>query len=88
MAQVVQFPKRAADVLRDPLALLPTHAVDDWGRDPQLVRALSPLLRLRCLLKPAFAVYSAVLAAFIALGVFVLLILLGAGFAAAMIWPD
>jgi hypothetical protein len=32
----------------------------------------APLLRLRCLLKPAFAVYSAVLAAFIALGVFVL----------------
>jgi len=32
----------------------------------------APLLRLRCLLKPAFGIYAVVLAAFIALGVFVL----------------
>jgi len=47
MAQVVEFPKRAVEVLRDPMSLLPAHAVDDWGRDPQLVRAVEPLLRLR-----------------------------------------
>jgi hypothetical protein len=39
---------RAASVVTAPAReLLPMHAVDDWGRDPSLVRALSSLGHLR-----------------------------------------
>lgn len=61
MAQLIQFPRvsvdraavdraasRAGNALTEPLrSLWPVHSVDDWGRDPHLVDALSPLLRLR-----------------------------------------
>jgi hypothetical protein len=39
---------RAASVVTAPVRdLMPTHAVDDWGRDPALVQALSSLGHLR-----------------------------------------
>ncbi|MDO8364573.1 MAG: hypothetical protein Q7V88_16900 [Actinomycetota bacterium] len=52
MAQLIQFPRKAAarvgNTLTEPLrAAWPVFSVDDFGRDPQLVSALSPLAKLR-----------------------------------------
>ena len=51
MAQIVEFPMRvagkAASVAVEPLRHWPVHSVDDFGRDPHLVEALSPFARLR-----------------------------------------
>jgi hypothetical protein len=55
MAEILQFPRRAAGkavtaantVLTEPLRHWPAHSVDDYGRDPHLVQALSPLAHLR-----------------------------------------
>ena len=51
MAQIVEFPRRvagtAANVIAEPLRHWPAHSVDDFGRDPHLIAALSPLARLR-----------------------------------------
>jgi 1-acyl-sn-glycerol-3-phosphate acyltransferase len=51
MAQIVEFPKRvagrAASVAAEPLRHWPVHSVDDFGRDPHLVDALTPFARLR-----------------------------------------
>ena len=51
MADVLRFPARVAttavQALAEPLRHWPVHSVDDFGRDPHLVRALSPLAHLR-----------------------------------------
>jgi hypothetical protein len=51
MADLIQFPKRVAGqaghALVEPLRHWPVHSVDDFGRDPHLVGALTPLARLR-----------------------------------------
>ncbi|MFM2078430.1 MAG: hypothetical protein RJA49_2320 [Actinomycetota bacterium] len=51
MAEIVQFPRklagRAGSALVEPLRNWPVHSVDDFGRDPHLVRALSPFAHLR-----------------------------------------
>jgi hypothetical protein len=55
MADILQFPRRAAgkvvgtagSVLAEPLRHWPAHSVDDFGRDPHLVQALTPLAHLR-----------------------------------------
>lgn len=52
MSRITSMPAnavaRVAAVVTAPAReLLPTHAVDDWGRDPALVRALSSLGHLR-----------------------------------------
>jgi hypothetical protein len=51
MAEIVQFPRKVAtkatSALVEPLLSWPVHSVDDFGRDPHLVRALSPLAHLR-----------------------------------------
>lgn len=52
MAQILEFPRaavsRAGSAVGESLSSLwPVHSVDDWGRDPHLVAALSPLARLR-----------------------------------------
>lgn len=52
MAQLIEFPRAAIDkageMLSEPIrAAWPVHSVDDYGRDPHLVRALAPLARLR-----------------------------------------
>jgi len=44
---VEEAPRRLARLLTAPSTLLDDHAVDDWGRDPALVRMLGPLVRLR-----------------------------------------
>jgi hypothetical protein len=44
VARVAQVASSVTEPVRD---LLPTHAVDDWGRDPSLVRALSAIGHLR-----------------------------------------
>jgi len=40
-------PPRARNPLTEPLRHWPAHSVDDFGRDPHLVQALTPLVRLR-----------------------------------------
>jgi hypothetical protein len=49
--QVLEFPMKAVGaagrVLSEPLRHWPAHSVDDFGRDPHLVQALTPLVRLR-----------------------------------------
>ncbi len=52
MADLIQFPRRAADRVGNTItapvrALWPVHSVDDFGRDPHLISALSPLAHLR-----------------------------------------
>jgi 1-acyl-sn-glycerol-3-phosphate acyltransferase len=51
MADLIQFPKRAASaaghVAAEPMRLLPVHSVDDYGRDPHLMSLITPLSRLR-----------------------------------------
>jgi len=52
MADLIQFPARLANRVGDAVAtpireLRPTHSVDDWGRDPHLIKLLSPFARLR-----------------------------------------
>lgn len=52
MAQLIDFPvnaaTRAGNALAAPLrATWPTHSVDDYGRDPHLINALSPFAKLR-----------------------------------------
>ncbi|MFZ4718890.1 MAG: hypothetical protein ACOYMR_05670 [Ilumatobacteraceae bacterium] len=51
MADVLQFPKKAvgtaAGLVTEPLRHWPAHSVDDFGRDPHLVEALTPFARLR-----------------------------------------
>lgn len=51
MADILRFPRQATSVathlLTEPLRHWPTHSVDDFGRDPHLVRRLSPLAHLR-----------------------------------------
>lgn len=36
-----------AQIIRFPSAIFPTHSVDDFGRDPHLVKALAPFTKLR-----------------------------------------
>ena len=51
MADLIEFPKKVAgkagNVLVEPLRHWPAHSVDDFGRDPHLIGALSPLAKLR-----------------------------------------
>lgn len=51
MADVLRFPERiartAVNTIAEPLRHWPVHSVDDFGRDPHLVRALSPFAHLR-----------------------------------------
>ena len=52
MAQLIDFPLKAAtragNALTLPLrAAWPVHSVDDYGRDPHLIRALTPFAQLR-----------------------------------------
>jgi 1-acyl-sn-glycerol-3-phosphate acyltransferase len=52
MADLIQFPVRIANRVGEAVAapvrdLWPVHSVDDWGRDPHLVKALTPLVHLR-----------------------------------------
>jgi hypothetical protein len=51
MAELIQFPRRmaaaATNALVEPLRNWPAHSVDDYGRDPHLVRALMPAVRAR-----------------------------------------
>ena len=52
MAQLIEFPikaaARAGNAIVEPLrAAWPMHSVDDYGRDPHLIAALSPFARLR-----------------------------------------
>ncbi len=52
MAQLIEFPRKAVskagNAIAEPIrAAWPVHSVDDFGRDPHLVRALTPLVRLR-----------------------------------------
>lgn len=52
MAQLIEFPikaaTRAGNALVEPLrSVWPVHSVDDYGRDPHLIAALSPFARLR-----------------------------------------
>jgi len=51
MADVLRFPERiartAVNTIAEPLRHWPVHSVDDFGRDPHLIAALSPLARLR-----------------------------------------
>ncbi len=52
MAQLIHFPvqaaSRAGNALVEPLrAAWPIHSVDDFGRDPHLIAALTPFAKLR-----------------------------------------
>ncbi len=52
MAQLIEFPLKAAaragNALAEPLlSAWPTHSVDDYGRDPHLIGALAPFIKLR-----------------------------------------
>ena len=55
IGEVIQFPRRAAgkvgevgNSLTAPVrALWPVHSVDDFGRDPHLIKAIAPLTKLR-----------------------------------------
>lgn len=52
MAQLIEFPikaaTRAGNALVEPLrSMWPVHSVDDYGRDPHLIRALLPFTKLR-----------------------------------------
>ena len=52
MAQLIEFPVKAAtratNALTEPIrSLWPVHSVDDYGRDPHLISALTPFTRLR-----------------------------------------
>ena len=52
MATIIDLPRRAFDTTRSlamaPVRpLIPAGMVDEWGRDEHVIRALSPLLRLR-----------------------------------------
>lgn len=51
MGQVLEFPRKVAGatgrLLAEPLRHWPVHSVDDWGRDPHLIEALNPFVRLR-----------------------------------------
>lgn len=52
MADLIQFPRRAADRVGSTLtapvrALWPVHSVDDFGRDPHFISAVAPLAHLR-----------------------------------------
>ncbi len=52
MADLIQFPRRAADQISNTItkparALWPVHSVDDFGRDPHLIAAINPLAHLR-----------------------------------------
>jgi hypothetical protein len=48
VADIVEFPRRAASALATPLrSLAPPSSVDEWGRDDHLVSLLWPLARLR-----------------------------------------
>jgi 1-acyl-sn-glycerol-3-phosphate acyltransferase len=52
MATIIDLPRRAFDTTRSiamaPVRpLIPAGMVDEWGRDEHVIRALSPLLRMR-----------------------------------------
>ena len=52
MAQLIEFPMKAATRASNELteqlrAAWPAHSVDDYGRDPHLIRALAPFATLR-----------------------------------------
>ena len=51
MGQVLEFPRKMVGatgrLLGEPLRHWPTHSVDDYGRDPHLIEALNPFIRLR-----------------------------------------
>jgi 1-acyl-sn-glycerol-3-phosphate acyltransferase len=51
MADLIQFPRKVAatatGALAEPLRHWPAHSVDDYGRDPHLLKLIHPLTRLR-----------------------------------------
>lgn len=47
MAQLIELPRRPAAEVAATTESLTTGGVDEWGRDAQLIKMLTPLLRLR-----------------------------------------